>query len=208
MTATLNPNDVHDEPTRVRVLLISPARRLLLMKYRNPGPTGIERPCWVTAGGGRKASETIEQCARREIAEETGFTDVVLGPVVWYGEDNHRSRHWNAVFREHFILPSRRTRLFPAKAGPSTSVIRCSTRDGGHSTICMALPKLSILLDLQTISSLCSAAAIPMRSSSCHPCEGAGVLRRCLARRLSSYDSASGTGRSGRLSPVDGAEDL
>ncbi len=91
-------------PTRVRVVLLSPSARVLMIKYRNVGPTGQSRPCWTLAGGGREAGETIEQAAVREIAEETGMTDVRLGPVVWYGEDGHRSGDWKIVFKEHFIL--------------------------------------------------------------------------------------------------------
>ncbi|SIQ29973.1 MULTISPECIES: NUDIX hydrolase [Acidiphilium] len=92
------------KPTRVRVLLLSPAKRILLIKYRNTGPTGIPQPCWTTAGGGRKSGETIEQTALREIAEETCMTDIRLGPVVWYGEDRHRSGAWKTLFQEHFIV--------------------------------------------------------------------------------------------------------
>jgi ADP-ribose pyrophosphatase YjhB (NUDIX family) len=75
-----------------------------LIKYRNVGPSGQPRPCWTLAGGGRENGETIEQAALREIAEETGMTDVRLGPVVWYGEDGQRGGDWNVVFKEHFIL--------------------------------------------------------------------------------------------------------
>ena len=92
------------EPTRVRVLLLSPRNRLLLIKYRNTGPTGAARPCWITAGGGREADEPIERAALREIREETGLPSVRLGPVVWYGEDSHRSGDWKITFKEHFIL--------------------------------------------------------------------------------------------------------
>ena len=92
------------EPGRVRVLLLSPSRRLLLIKYRNTGPTGAQRVCWTTAGGGCEAGETLQQAALREITEETGMTGVRLGPVVWYGEDGHRSGDWKLLFREHFIV--------------------------------------------------------------------------------------------------------
>jgi 8-oxo-dGTP pyrophosphatase MutT (NUDIX family) len=91
------------EPTRVRVLLLSPSNRLLI-KYQNIGPTGVPRPCWTTAGGGRGPDETIERAALREIAEETGLSLVRLGPVVWYGEDSQRSGDWKITFKEHFIL--------------------------------------------------------------------------------------------------------
>lgn len=90
--------------TRVRVVLLSPDARVLLFKYRNLGPCGTPRPCWTLAGGGREEGETIAQTAVREIAEETGMTDVRLGPVVWYGEDGHRSGDWKHLFKEHFIL--------------------------------------------------------------------------------------------------------
>jgi 8-oxo-dGTP pyrophosphatase MutT (NUDIX family) len=92
------------EPTRVRVLLLLPRNRLLLVKYQNTGPTGAARPCWTTAGGGRKADESIERAALREISEETGLSPVQLGPVVWYGEDSQRSGDWKFTFKEHFIL--------------------------------------------------------------------------------------------------------
>jgi 8-oxo-dGTP pyrophosphatase MutT (NUDIX family) len=92
------------EPTRVRVLLLSPRNRLLLIKYQNIGPTGVPRPCWTTAGGGRGSDESVERAALREISEETGLSLVRLGPVVWYGEDGQRSADWKITFEEHFIL--------------------------------------------------------------------------------------------------------
>lgn len=92
------------ESGRVRVLLLSPSARVLMIKYRNTGPTGAPRPCWTLAGGGCEEGETLQQTALREIAEETGIADVKLGPVVWYGEDSHRSGGWKIRFKEHFIL--------------------------------------------------------------------------------------------------------
>lgn len=100
-SAALDPTA---EPGRVRVLLLSPSKRLLLIKYRNTGPSGALRPCWTTAGGGCEAGETLQQTALREIAEETGIHGVRLGPVVWYGEDGLRSGDWKVLFREHFIV--------------------------------------------------------------------------------------------------------
>jgi ADP-ribose pyrophosphatase YjhB (NUDIX family) len=88
----------------VRVLLLSPRKRILLLKYSNVGPDGAPSPCWTTSGGGMEATETIEEAAAREILEETGLADVTLGPVVWYGEDAHRSGGWGIRFKEHFIV--------------------------------------------------------------------------------------------------------
>jgi 8-oxo-dGTP pyrophosphatase MutT (NUDIX family) len=51
-----------------RVLLVDEEKRLLLLRYVDRG-----RYLWVPVGGGVEPGETIEQTARREIVEETGF---------------------------------------------------------------------------------------------------------------------------------------
>ncbi len=86
----------------VRVLLLDPAQRLLLMAYRNlDDPTAPV--VWATAGGEIEVGETIEQAALREIAEETGQRDVRLGPRVWYGEWTRPGRP-PVRFKETFIV--------------------------------------------------------------------------------------------------------
>jgi 8-oxo-dGTP pyrophosphatase MutT (NUDIX family) len=73
------------ERLTARVLLLDPADRLLLMKGRLPGrPDGPA--FWYTIGGGVEDGETLPQAAAREIVEETGFSDAVLGPIVWRDE--------------------------------------------------------------------------------------------------------------------------
>ncbi|WP_406185108.1 NUDIX hydrolase [Streptomyces sp. NBC_01006] len=64
-----------------RVILLDPADRILLLHGFEP-----DNPAdhwWFTPGGGLEGGETREQAALRELAEETGITEVDLGPVLW-----------------------------------------------------------------------------------------------------------------------------
>ncbi|CAN5761962.1 NUDIX hydrolase [soil metagenome] len=65
-----------------RVLLFDPRGHILLVRGR--ANEAADAPSfWFTVGGGVDPGETLEVGALREIAEETGFTDVELGPLVW-----------------------------------------------------------------------------------------------------------------------------
>jgi|SRR4051794_39189412 len=75
----------------VRVLLLDDQDRLLLFRGQQPD-SGVA--FWFPAGGGVEAGEDARTAAAREVAEETGLLDVVLGPEVW------RRRHlftWRGV---------------------------------------------------------------------------------------------------------------
>jgi 8-oxo-dGTP pyrophosphatase MutT (NUDIX family) len=64
-----------------RVVLLDPQNRILLMHGYEP-----EDPAdrwWFTPGGGLEGDETRQEAALRELAEETGITEVELGPVLW-----------------------------------------------------------------------------------------------------------------------------
>lgn len=103
-----------EAPGRVRVLLLSPDRRLLLINYRNTDRSGTPMPCWLTPGGGLEPGETLFEAAAREVEEEAGITDVQIGPVVWYGEDSRRSGDWNITFKEHFVVATSPSEAFGA----------------------------------------------------------------------------------------------
>ena len=64
-----------------RVVLLDPEDRILLLHGHEPDDPAHD--WWFTPGGGVEGDETREQAARRELAEETGITDVDLGPVLW-----------------------------------------------------------------------------------------------------------------------------
>jgi ADP-ribose pyrophosphatase YjhB (NUDIX family) len=58
-----------------RVVLLDPGDRVLLMRYDHPPPNGRH---WATPGGGVEMDEDFPAAALRELAEETGWTDIVL----------------------------------------------------------------------------------------------------------------------------------
>lgn len=64
-----------------RVVLLDPQDRILLLHGHEPDDRADD--WWFTPGGGVEGTETREEAALREVAEETGITDVELGPVLW-----------------------------------------------------------------------------------------------------------------------------
>jgi 8-oxo-dGTP pyrophosphatase MutT (NUDIX family) len=58
-----------------RVILLDPDDRVLLMRYDDTPPEGRH---WATPGGGLDPGEEYPAAALRELAEETGWTDIKL----------------------------------------------------------------------------------------------------------------------------------
>jgi 8-oxo-dGTP diphosphatase len=92
-----------ERPT-ARVLLLDPDDRILLMKGRlpsNPDAPGA----WFTIGGGIEPGESLYAAAAREVIEETGFTDAVLGEVAWCSELTWLDRKQRPILsKDTFIL--------------------------------------------------------------------------------------------------------
>jgi ADP-ribose pyrophosphatase YjhB (NUDIX family) len=62
-----------------RVIVLDPDDRVLLFRYDDGPPNG---PHWCTPGGGLNDGEDYAAGASRELAEETGWSDVPLGGEV------------------------------------------------------------------------------------------------------------------------------
>ena len=101
MTGAAKPT--RERPT-ARVLLLDGQDRILLMKGRLP--SSPESPgAWFTIGGGVEAGESVYEAAAREVIEETGLTDAVLGEIAWCGEVTLLDRkHRPVLFKDTFIL--------------------------------------------------------------------------------------------------------
>jgi ADP-ribose pyrophosphatase YjhB (NUDIX family) len=68
------------ERLAARVVLLDPDHRVLLLRYDDGPPNGSH---WTTPGGGLNEDEDYRAGARRELAEETGWTDIpLLGEVL------------------------------------------------------------------------------------------------------------------------------
>jgi ADP-ribose pyrophosphatase YjhB (NUDIX family) len=63
------------ERLAARVILLDPDCRVLLMRYDDGPPNGSH---WATPGGGLNDGEDSRAGALRELAEETGWTDIPL----------------------------------------------------------------------------------------------------------------------------------
>tara|TARA_R110002074_G_scaffold358646_3_gene530998 strand:+ start:2137 stop:2631 length:495 start_codon:yes stop_codon:yes gene_type:complete len=92
-----------------RALLFDAEGRLLLVRMHDPQVADadgkvVERAYWVTIGGEIDAGEDVMTAVRREIAEETGLTEVRLGAAVWYAEHVLTVKGQPRLFQETFVL--------------------------------------------------------------------------------------------------------
>jgi 8-oxo-dGTP pyrophosphatase MutT (NUDIX family) len=71
------------ERRAARVLVVDAAGRVLMLRGFDPKNPDVRY--WFTVGGGIEATETLEQAAVRELAEETGLRvdAAALGEPVW-----------------------------------------------------------------------------------------------------------------------------
>jgi ADP-ribose pyrophosphatase YjhB (NUDIX family) len=91
------------ERLTARALLLSPQDRLLLFRFEDTRPEG-PHVFWATAGGGIEAGETVLEAVRREVFEETGMSELEIGPVVWRHEHVLELGGEEVLFREDYVL--------------------------------------------------------------------------------------------------------
>lgn len=65
-----------------RVVLLDEHDRVLLFCGFDPAEPD-RGSWWFTPGGGIDPAESLEEAALRELAEETGIRDIMLGPCLW-----------------------------------------------------------------------------------------------------------------------------
>jgi 8-oxo-dGTP pyrophosphatase MutT (NUDIX family) len=65
-----------------RVVLLNGDGHVLLIRARDPADRS-KGEWWEIPGGGMDPFESSADAARRELYEETGITDAVIGPCVW-----------------------------------------------------------------------------------------------------------------------------
>ena len=94
------------ERITARVLLFDPGGRVLLMKGRLPHAPDAPGE-WFTVGGGVEPGESVLQAAAREIVEETGFSGVELGRVVWLREVEAVTRRGDMVLVKETYVTAR-----------------------------------------------------------------------------------------------------
>ena len=90
-----------------RVVLIDNQQRVLLLKWLRPDGAAV----WITPGGALETGESFEEAAVRELWEETGLRDVVVGEQVWQSS-NFFSVQGDLYHSVH--------RFFVARVGPVT----------------------------------------------------------------------------------------
>jgi ADP-ribose pyrophosphatase YjhB (NUDIX family) len=78
------------------VIVLDPDDRVLLFRYDDGPPNGRH---WCTPGGGLNDGEDYPAGARRELAEETGWSDVALGEEVF--ERTLAMEYEDAIVRQH-----------------------------------------------------------------------------------------------------------
>jgi 8-oxo-dGTP pyrophosphatase MutT (NUDIX family) len=123
-----------------RALLFDPANRLLLIQYQAArdieGRNRGERLFWYTPGGGIDPGETPEEACQRELFEEVGLRDAMIGPLV---------ARWQAPLRLFIRETQTDACFFLVRAEDDridTSTLQATEMDPVHGVRWMSLVEL------------------------------------------------------------------
>jgi 8-oxo-dGTP pyrophosphatase MutT (NUDIX family) len=88
-----------------RAVVLDPDDRVLLVRFDFP-----DASFWATPGGGVEPGETHEEALVRELVEEAGLEDVVLGPLIWTRTHvvPFASGRWDGQTERYFLLRTHR----------------------------------------------------------------------------------------------------
>ncbi len=94
-----------------RLILLDQTGRILLFKvdgssiFDPADPKGDEqaRIFWITPGGGLESGETFEDAARRELFEETGMVDAIIGPCIFDRDKLLQHQGRDILFRDRYF---------------------------------------------------------------------------------------------------------
>jgi 8-oxo-dGTP diphosphatase len=96
----------------VRALLVTPDEHVLLVRFEFP-----TRTVWSLPGGGLDPGETHLEALHRELIEEVGLHDPVVGAHVWNREHiiPHEDGRWDGQ-RDRYYLVEAKERFEPTPA--------------------------------------------------------------------------------------------
>jgi 8-oxo-dGTP pyrophosphatase MutT (NUDIX family) len=84
-----------------RAVIFDPADRILLVRFEFP-----QTVLWAAPGGGIDPGETHEHAVARELREEAGLDEVVLGPWIWTRTHMHPSLdgNWDGQRDRYYLV--------------------------------------------------------------------------------------------------------
>lgn len=88
-----------------RILVLDEKNRVLLLHFEHKQRAHGHRSYWATPGGAIEKGETLEQAARRELYEETGFRVDNIDKSVWSNRFMFQLEDGELVMaHEHFFV--------------------------------------------------------------------------------------------------------
>jgi 8-oxo-dGTP pyrophosphatase MutT (NUDIX family) len=113
-----------EERTSVRVILIDPDERVLMLGARDPDDG---REVWFLPGGGVEGTESLEDAARRELVEELSLDDLpeLQGPV--WKRNHHFTWDGREIIQHEWFLVGHLASAIP------TEEVRPEGKEGEYS---------------------------------------------------------------------------